>query len=157
MARYKTGSAEERRAKYRKMRVPGEIIRRKLSYPEEEGYVMRWANDKNSRISDLLEKGWDHVTKEEGSAAPGDADVANEVGQDLGTVVSKVVGAEDDGRPIKAYLMKVKKEWYEEDRRLKHEYLDSLEKQIRDGGSVGGKDVEKKYIPRSGGTKIERG
>jgi hypothetical protein len=131
-------------------------MRRKLSYPQEEGYVMRWRNDKDTRISDLLERGWDHVQKDD-LITPGDTDAANEGGQSLGTVVSKVVGAEDDGRPITAYLMKTKKEYYDEDRRLKDEYLDSLENQIREGGAVGGREVERKYVPRSGGTKIERG
>ena len=155
MPRYKTGSAEERRARYRKMRVPGETIRRKLSYPGEDGYEMRWANDKDTRITDLLERGWDHVLKDEGKAV-GDPDVANEVAQDLGTQVSRVVGAEDDGRPIKAYLMKIRKDWYEEDRKAKDDYLTQLEKQIKDGSAVGGHEIEHKYIP-SGGTKIERG
>lgn len=156
MARYRAGSPEERRSKWRKQRVPGEVMRRKLSYPTEEGYVMRWRNDKDDRIQSLLDRGWEHVQKTDG-VTPGDPDVSNETGQDLGTVVSKVVGAEDDGRPIKSYLLKIKKEWYEEDRKEKDEYLDALEKQIMDGGSVGGKDVDKKYVPRSGGTKIERG
>jgi len=155
MPRYKTGSAEERRAKWKRTRVAGEAIPRKLSYPTQEGYVMRWRNDKDTRITDLLEKGWEYVPKEEGVTA-GDTDVANEVGQDLGSYVSKVVGAEDDGRPIRAYLMRTKKEWYEEDRKVKDDYLDKLENQIREGNTPGAGDIERKYVPRSGGTKIER-
>lgn len=156
MARYKAGSAEERRAKWRKTRVAGETIPRKLSYPERDGYVRRWRNDKDTRIQDLLDRGYSYVPKDE-SVNPGDIDVANESGMDLGTVVSKVVGAEDDGRPIRAYLMEIPKEWYEEDRKAKDDHLDGLEKQIKEGGDVAGQEVEKKYIPRSGGTKIERG
>jgi hypothetical protein len=53
--------------------------------------------------------------------------------------------------------MEIKTEWYEEDRKAKDNFLDDIEKNITEGGAVGGKTVERKYTPRSGGTKRERG
>lgn len=138
----------------RKQRVPLGGIKMKLSYPNQDpNYEYRWLNDKGNRINEAQDGGYEFVTRSEGKAG-------DEVGSDQGTDsrISKVVMTNEDGSPRRAYLMRIKKDWYKQDQVKKQEYLDNIEKQLMRGIDAKGRPGQDgRYIPSSGGTTIERG
>lgn len=78
-----------------------------------DGYVGRWVNDTEGRIQKFLDGGYEFVTEE--GVTVGERTVDNSEGREkAGSVKSRAVG-----QGITAYLMAIKKEWYEEDQTAK--------------------------------------
>lgn len=115
-----TGSDEGR-----KKRVPLGVPRMKLNTKPIPGYVTRWVCDRPGRLQAAQEGGYEFVREE------------MEVGQDSATRatstdsrISRVVGTHKDESTMKAYLMKIKKEWYDEDQEAKAKRIADGEKAI---------------------------
>lgn len=71
-------------------------------------YVYRWVNDNPGRIALFKQGGWELCTNDE-------VDVGNftaEQSSGEGSLACQVV---DGGTGLKAYVMKIKKEWFDED------------------------------------------
>lgn len=121
---------QERTAK----RTPLGVARRKLSLGAQfPGYKCRWINDSGDRVLQAQQGGYEHITKEDlekQGIAVGDEST---VGTDLGTLVSKVVGTKEDGSPLRAYLMKIRKDWHEEDQLEKQKDIDEVDRALREG------------------------
>src|SRR4051812_38459283 len=104
-------SAEKREATRnesgRSTRVPLGVSRTKLAVPAREGYVRRWVNDSEGRLQMAQQGGYQFA--EDQSLQIGSLDVDN-VNRDLGARVSRVV---DKSTGQKAYLMEIKKEFYD--------------------------------------------
>ena len=111
-------------------------MRQKLHAPEIPGYQTRWVNDYGGRVQSLTEHDdYTFVSKEEisdpsGRVEVGDPNVTPEL--QVGDRVARIVGA-DDGRPIYAYLMKKRKEFYLEDQVEKEKELLEVESQLKRG------------------------
>ena len=88
---------------------------------KEPGYVYRIVNDQDDRIMDLQERGYEIVTH---SATVGDKRVGTPKKE--GSPVEISVGG---GK--KAYLMRQKQEWYDEDQAAKQELVDDLEATLK--------------------------
>jgi hypothetical protein len=117
---------------------------------EEAGYVIRWFNDADGRVERALGGGWDFVLPEEATSV-GTYQITKG-NTDIGSKVSKVVSR---GEPIiRAYLMKIKKEYYEEDQRVKEEN-NLLVDQALAGGGAGGASVENAYLPDGGDSAVK--
>lgn len=113
-------------ARKERKRTPLSGIRRKLSYDnQDKDYVYRWVNDNDRRLQNAQEGGYEFVEKADRDDHAGADDVANE-NAGVGSAISKIVNR--DG--TKAYLMRIKKEWYEEDQREKQKIPDQIEAQI---------------------------
>ena len=98
---------------------------KKLHIDKEQmdpAYKYRWVNDTASRVRDLEAEDWDPVKRL--AAAGGDTP---------GSVASKFVGSDAGGKPIKAVLMRKRKEWYDADQKEKRAPLDEMDKAIRGG------------------------
>lgn len=97
-------------------RVPLSESKARLSAPKIPGYETRIINDEGDRIYHAQRGGWEFVTDDEihmsGKTLGGD-------GNKVSSKVSYYVGIGKDLKPITAYLMKIKKEWYDEDQRAK--------------------------------------
>ena len=96
-----------------------------------EGYVARWINDDGSRIQQALNAGYIPVYKD---GSLGDVEVS---GGDLAHEdewTSKPVGETQYGKLI-AYLMAIRKEWYEENQALKRADGELFDKAIAEGKS----------------------
>lgn len=78
---------------------------------KDPNYVYRIVNDEGDRIRRFRDAGWEVVEKRCGMHV-GDPDAAAE--KQLGSLVSKTVGKEKT-----AYLMRIKKKFYEEDQEAK--------------------------------------
>lgn len=159
MARYPTSErsplehkadTETRQQEGRKKRVPLGIPRQKLTAQQRDGYVRRWVVDRPGRLSQAEDGGYTFVT----DPLPGASDVTQRDG--IGSRISRVVGTHEDRNPMTAYLMEIKKEWYDEDQKLKGKSVDTTEAALKTGSDQHGSPGEDgRYIPKEG-IKIEQ-
>jgi len=95
---------------------------------KDPNYEYRFVNDDGDRVSQKMEEGYEHVPKSD--VKVGDKRVENASSE--GSVTQVSVG---QGR--KAFLMRIRKDWYQEDQAVKQEYVDETEratkKQALDG------------------------
>jgi len=89
---------------------------------KDPNFVYRWVNDVAGRIQKFKEGGYEVVTQdlEVGQAAV-------DRGSKLGSAITKSVGGQ-----VTAVLMRIPKEWYDEDQAAKMAEVDALEVAMRD-------------------------
>jgi len=140
-------------------RIPLGANRRRLSAPDgPANKVRRWVNDSPGRLADATRGGYTFVEDDEALNAMGmtygDEKETTEVG---GSRISRFVGTQKSGEPMKAYLMEIEKDWYEEDQLKKQEINDMTEAAIKRGAPDGTEPgTQGRYVP-TGGIKIEHG
>jgi hypothetical protein len=92
-------------------------VRNKLSIAKRDpNYHYRIVNDRDSRIEDFIEQGYEVVT----DAKVGDKRVDNAA--PIGSNGSISVGG-----GVRAVTMRIRKDWYEEDQQIKQAEIDKLE------------------------------
>ena len=110
-----------------------------------QGYVPRWINDEADRINAALNGGYEPVFKTDKLKA---GQSGEDLNSDIGSWVSKVVDRHQDGTPKRAYLMKIKREWYEADQQAKQKEVDAVDEAIR-GGLINQKADDNRYVDKS--------
>lgn len=136
---------ESREATGRKQRIPLGSPQQKLAATIRPGYVGRWVNDEGGRLQQAQMAGYSFVnedTTKQGTNA------------DPGTRISRIVGKQEDGQALRAYLMEQTEENYAEDQAAKQAQLDAFDEAMKRGNSDG-KAADGRYIP-SQGISIER-
>lgn len=124
-------------------RVPFSANRKRLQVDRKfDGCVIRWFNDQDDRVQRALDAGYEFVDRDDVKQV-GDKDVTNG-NTDMNSKVSRVVGRTAENKPIRAYLMKIRKDWYDQDQSLKQEKNALVDEAIR-AGKAGGADVPKSY------------
>jgi len=109
----------------------------------EDRFVVRWFNDTEDRISRALDGGYEFLSPDE-IIGVGDRDV-HSGNQDLNSKVSRIVNGRRDGNPeVRAFAMKIRKDWYEEDQAKKEDRNKLVDIAIN-AGKAGGADIENKY------------
>lgn len=108
----------------RAARVPLGTPRQKLQSDQRKGHVRRWVNDTPGRLAQAKLAGYEHVLER------ADADGS-------GQYRSAIVGTNDIGGPLKAYLMEIPREFYEEDQKAKQDAIDEVDKTILRGNIRG--------------------
>jgi hypothetical protein len=96
-----------------------------------EGFVGRWVNHDGERVQQALNAGYIPILKD---GSLGDIEVS---GGDLAHEdqwVSKSVGETQFGKLV-AYLMAIRKEWYEENQRIKQADIDLFDEAIIKGNT----------------------
>lgn len=88
---------------------------------KEPGFVYRIVNDTDDRIMELQERGYEIVTHE---ATVGDKRVGTPKKEGSPHLISV-------GQGQKAYLMRIKQEWYDEDQAAKQEEVNDLESSLK--------------------------
>jgi hypothetical protein len=120
-----------------------------LMVPDEERdprYVYRWINDDKYRLSKMTKQDdWDICEVSEFSS-----DFKN---TDGGSQVSRIVGRDANGGPMRAFLCRKLKEYDEADRAKEIRRVDQLYHQMRDGNlpGAGGLSQENealRYVPK---------
>jgi hypothetical protein len=107
----------------RTRRTPINGTRNRLSVRgKEPGYTYRIVNDTDDRIQTLQEIGYEIVT--DSKVSVGDKRIANPTQEGSPVQVSV-------GQGVKAYLMRQKQEWYDEDQAAKNAKTDELESQMK--------------------------
>lgn len=134
-------SRKQEKENQRKVRVPLGVPRAKLSAPQINGYVCRWINDTTGRLQNADDGGYEFVYEKELDGQAGNTD--------LGEKVSRIVGRNEDGSPLRAFLMKIKETWYREDQRAKQRKPDEIEAAIK-RGKLNEQPDDKRYIPKEG-------
>lgn len=110
------------------------------------GFVGRWVNDVPGRIAKFNDAGYEFADKD--GLQVGERTVDSSEGVD--SRISKLVGKDDYGNPIYAYLMVQKKGWYDEDQQSKENDLLSKEQTMRNKekseGFYGSVKTSTKYV-----------
>lgn len=133
----------------RKARVPLGVHRAKLAV---EGFeipadrVGRWIVDQPGRIMQAEQGGYVFVDDPAAKVGEGAEDQRDH----MSSKVSRIVGVRDDGAPLKAYLMTIDKDMYDEDQRAKQAEIDETDEAIRSGGIQGKVGTDGRYIPDGG-------
>jgi hypothetical protein len=115
----------------RERRTPASGARDKLTvYGKDPNFVYRWVRNDEGRIQWFQERGYDVVT--------GDLEVGQKTvdsGSKLGSAVTKFGGG-----AVTLVLMRIPKEWYDEDQAAKEDAVASTEATMRNPeAQVGGK------------------
>ena len=118
----KTRQAETKRAPERKKRIPVSGEGRNILTIEnrDPAYNYRWVNDKDGRIQRFIDGGWEFVAHD---TEVGERSVNN--AKDPSSMVSKEVG-----QGMTAFLMRIKREWFEEDKAAKQKRIDETEESM---------------------------
>jgi hypothetical protein len=121
-----------------KLKVDGQI----------PGFHLHILNDHRTRIKDALDNGYEFVTPEEIEGVT--ENVVSRNG-DLGdSRIRFLVGTDERGQPMYAYLMKLRQEWYEEDQAVLQERNDKIDSAIRGGRINPETNNSNYYVPRDG-------
>lgn len=128
----------------RKKRGGGELTGTRLGVAKSkldfEKFVYRWVNDTPGRMhAKTVEDDWDVVMN----------DGVKEDATDLGNAVSQIVGTAPDGKPLKAYLCRKPRGYFDEDQADKSKGLDEQLNQLRRGNDRAG-GSQSDYIPSTG-------
>lgn len=144
MSREKKNSTTGPAKRKRKGGVPLGVHHSKLSIPDDlipPNKVGRWVNDVDNRIAMALNGDYEFVTSTKDSHVGDDYRDGN---SDIGSKISKVVGSTKSGEPMRAYLMMIDREWYEEDQAKKQEKVDGIDRAIKTPGfGAGQKGLDK--------------
>ena len=112
---------KDNRAKTRKKRPPvngrGDVL--KLS-GMEDGYVYRTFNDVGTRIAQFKEYGWETVSSD-------DITIGTRNNVKAGEIASVTV---DSSNGTQGIIMRIPKEWYDEDQKAKQDAIAVTEEQI---------------------------
>ena len=141
---------QTRRVTNKKDRIPFGGQRQKLQLSpadqkrfEEEGYKVRWINDQHGRMDQALNAGYVFVKPEEAPSLG--AGLSHEGNSDLNDKVSQVVSK---GHPvIRAYFMKIKRAWWEEDQLEKEKINQRIDQSLL-AVEKGGQSIEGGYTPK---------
>lgn len=114
-----------------------------------EKFAYRWVNDDGNRLHDLtVSDDWEVVSDRAGEVKPD--------GTGVGSEVATPVGTGENGRPVRAVLLRKKKDWYDEDERAKQRRIDETEVGLKAGAAPGATTDDKTYVPK-GGIVFENG
>ena len=112
------------------------------------GYHLYWENDEDGKIEQLLFDGFDFV--EPGEVQRGSDLVAD---MDLAHRVSRYVGRQQDGSPLRAYLMKCPEDLWERRKAASQRQVDEWDQQIRNGRMKPQDNTQ--YVPTGTTNKLE--
>jgi hypothetical protein len=132
-------------------RVPLGTHRQKLNtdgYDIPPDKLARWVNDHPGRLDTAKIGGYSFVRNPDKGISAGEDPLRV---QQMGDAVSAIVGTAPGGEPLRAYLMVIDKDMYDEDKVLKEAEMDKTDASIRRG--VGSGVSEEGMYPADGGIK----
>ena len=144
-------SRSEVRRESKTPRVPFSGFRQRLQLSdldmkdaEKRGMVMRWFNNESGRIEQALGAGYDFVNPMYVPSLGHGAIFRDSSDPESQARVSVVVSK---GEPIiRAYLMEIRKEYYQEDQAAKEKHNQKVDEALAQGGA-GGAGIENRYGP----------
>lgn len=101
----------------RRRRIPLATPQRKLEVDPIAGYHLHWFLEEN--IPEAMAAGYEMVKDTETSVTRPSISESSEISgnEDLGSNVKRYAGKDQLNRPVYFYLMKLREEWFNEDRR----------------------------------------
>jgi hypothetical protein len=142
-------SAEQKldAAKRARSRIPMSVPRAKLHTPEIPGFHVHWLNDYPGRIIQAMDAGYSFVESDQAVITSNDlAGSPIGSGSDLGSRISVVVGKNEDGSPLRAYLMKIPNEYHKEDQQASQDRVDQVHEAMRQGKQQVDGDNSHRYV-----------
>lgn len=134
-------------ARQSRSRIPMSVPRAKLHTPEIPGFHTHWLNDYPGRILQAMDAGYSFVDSDQAVITSNDlAGSPIGVGSDLGSRISVVVGKNEDGSPLRAYLMKIPNEYYKEDQTAAQDRVDQVHEAMRQGKQSVDGDGSHRYV-----------
>jgi len=127
-----TSAETEHLAKRKRVRKPFGSHQQKLAYAERPGYHRHWFNDQPGRILRALDGGYEHVKDDQ-----------------TGEPVRRVVGVQEGGGALYAYIMEIPEEWWKEDLAEAQKRVDEMDQAIK-SGVVSNNPGDNRYIPNQG-------
>lgn len=134
-------------------RIPMALPEQKLRVPEIPGYRCHWFRGTQQRLQQAQAAGYEFVDRDEVELT--NTGLANDAlsdgNTDLGSRVSLAAsdGADGEGM-LRLYLMKLRKEYFDEDERLIAEKHEKIAATIRgDGVREAGQDNSNRYVPKT--------
>lgn len=111
------------------------------------GFYLHWINDDKGRVELAQQGGYEFVRSGEVVMPESNKVIDNAPGLD--GKIRRLVGSQERGDPMYAYLMKIKQEWRDEDtNQIVQKVRDSEQTLIREGGAEGGGSrIPNSYIP----------
>ena len=120
----------------RKERVILGSPRRKLEQmPSNDGYHYRYFNDSGSRLQDAQAAGYEFVHKD---ILLNNSEAGLETSSGIDSRESKIVGRNETGAPLSAYLMRKPIDMHEADQAEKQKEIDRIEENINRSKVAGG-------------------
>ena len=138
-------------------RIPMSVPVQRLETADLPGFHLHWFISSPERLQRALDGGYEYVDEREmkinNVSLGGDSAVSGNT--DMGSRVSIVSGQEigKDGQPTRLILMKIRKEWWDEDQKL----VEARNDKVRDsllGGMIGAEkdangDSQHRYVDKS--------
>lgn len=106
-----------------RLQVPAEKL-------ELHRFKYSWVNDQDARIFALTKQDDWNFVHQDGSEIKDDAD--------RGSAINVVVGEKANGQPLRAFLCRKRKDWWEDDQRQKIEEIEEMMNQMRRGNDPDG-------------------
>lgn len=121
----------------RNRELTGDRYKLNTWHPSFKGFVTRWVEDADGgvRLGQFEQMGYAFVTKKEiasssGEVPVGDPTTTPEV--QPGDKVSRQTSVVN-GKPVYSYLMKIRKDWYDQDQADKQAEVDAIDAQLKAG------------------------
>lgn len=115
-------------------------------YRDDPNYVYRWAADRPGRVTQLHGEDYDFVESKE------IAEDARQTG--AGTRIERHAGTDKEGKPLRQYLMRKKREFYQHDKAAEQADLSKRMAAIKRGKTAGqdGQPIhdDGAYVPQGG-------
>ena len=130
----------ERRRKDRGGEITGRRLGVAMSMLDLDKFVYRWINETPGRLfAKTQEDDWDVVMN----------DGVKSDSPDLGNAVSQIVGTHPDRSPLRSYLCRKPRGYFDDDQRAKGRVLDDQMTQLARGNDRDGAS-QSDYVPRTG-------
>jgi hypothetical protein len=139
-ARPATGSVRSQsdREKARRVNVFSGNTRQLEVVGEIPGYQLRIFNDYPGRIDKALSGGWEMVGR--GEVELQSSNKVTDLNTSVDSTIRWNVGVQKDNSPLYAYLMKIRKEWWDEDHENQQAEIDKVQMAMQERG---GYDADK--------------
>lgn len=138
-------------ARTRRTALGGAQLKLEVTIASLPGFHLFWENDTDNRLERLLQEGFEFCTPEEVGMARTATRVV--VDSEITDRVSRHVGATDEGKPMRAFLMKCPLDLWEEIQDSISDLADSRDRDILESSDRGGE----RYQPKGYETKITSG
>jgi hypothetical protein len=102
---------------------------------QDPGYTYRFVNDSGDRVQEFLENGWEKVPAK--NVRVGDKRMGSDSTEGTDAMASV-------GQGMKAYVLRIRKDWYDEDQAAKQAHVNATEEATREkalDGTYGKLDI----------------
>jgi len=109
-----------------RIKKTGTLTNQKLFAPSRNNFHRRWVNDEGARVASMENNGYTHVELS-------NADIRLTSASNIGGKIGRLVGTQQDGSPLFAYLMEIPIEFHNQDRQGNLDKIAEKEKGLRNG------------------------